>query len=133
MGDTLIDVEHYYYNDKGNLIKRTYFDDGASDEFNWDGDDVIEYKMYGNYDIHTIDSFTNFIHPHYTLPFYLSTEVAFEIRQPLFNPLWKHQPILPNYREYEADKDGYITKMIHVNSSDSLEKCITFYYRTPNQ
>lgn len=133
VGNVLKDVEHYYYDNKGNLIRHTYFDDGVSDEFYWDGEDVIECKMYGCYSSMTIDSFTNYIHPHYTLPYYLSNEVAFEIRQPLFNPLWKHQPVLPNYTEYEADADGYITKMIHKDSSDTLEKCITFYYKTPNQ
>ena len=126
----LRDVEHYFYDENGKLLKRTYFDDASQDDFRWEGDDVVEYKILDYNSSVTYDTFTKYIHPHYTLPFYLSTEVAYEIRQPLFQPLWKHQPVHPLYKEYEADKDGYLTKMIHNNSVDSLEKSITFYYRT---
>ena len=124
----LRDVEHYFYDENGKLLKRTYFDNAVSDDFRWDGDNVVEYKIMEDNSFVAFDTFTNYTHPHYTLPFYLSTEVAFEIRQPLFYPLWKHQPVHPLYKKYEADEDGYITKMTHKDSSDSLEKCITFYY-----
>ena len=132
VGNDLKDVEHYFYNDENKLIRRTYYNDAANDVFRWNGNNVVEYKILEDNTTVVFDTFTGFIHPHYTLPFYLSTEVAYEIRQPLLNPLWKYQPILPNYKEYEADEDGYITKMIHDNSSDSLERCVTFYYRTLN-
>jgi len=128
----LSDIEHYRYNEEGKLVEREYFG-GVFDTFEWNGEDAIECKMYGYYEAIRYDSFTNIIHPQYTLPFYLSTEVAFEIRQPLFNPVWKHLPLLPNYNKYESDADGYLTKMTHINSSDSLERNVTFYYRTPVQ
>ena len=132
VGNEMKDVEHYFYNDENKLIKRTYYNDAANDCFSWIGNDVVKYKILEDNTTVVLDSFTNYIHPHYTLPFYLSTEVAYEIRQPLFNPLWEHQPIHPLYKEYEADENGYITKMVHKNSTDSLESCITFYYRTAN-
>lgn len=61
-----------------------------------------------------------------TLHFYLSSEVVLEIRQPLFTPLWKHQPVLKDYVKYEADEDGYLTKMIY----DSARYWVTYYYTT---
>lgn len=128
---TLSDVEHYSYNENGKLIERMYFG-GALDFFEWDGDDVVECKMFGMYRPITIDSFVNYIHPHYTLPYYLVDEVFAEGKGVIFTPLWKHQPVWENYNQYEADEDGYITKMIHVNSSDSLERCISYYYGTYN-
>ena len=122
------------YDDEGKLIKREYFG-GVSDFFEWKGDDVVTYRMYGMYysDTIKIDTLTQYIHPQYTIPFYLASEVALEIQQPLFNPMWKHQPILHFYKRFEADDDGYVTKMIHVNSTDTLEQCVTFYYGTPNE
>lgn len=118
-------VQHYFYNEEGKLTARKY---GDLDTFRWEGDNVVECKMYGLTSPITIDTFTSFIHPHYTLPFYLSSEVAFEIRQPLFTPLWKQQPIWSNHDRYEADEDGYLTKMI----KDSANYWITYYYTTPN-
>lgn len=127
----LRDVEYYFYNGEGKIVARRYFE-GASDYFAWEGDDVVDFLMRGYYSNIVIESFTNFIHPHYTLPFYLTDEVFGEAPGPLFTPLWKHQPILNNYNKYLADEDGYITKMIHIDSSDSLERCISYYYSTPN-
>lgn len=118
-------VEHYLYSDEGKLIERKY--GGEFDTFEWVGDDVIKCKMYGMSSPITIDTFTKYIYPQYTLPFYLSSEVAFEIRRPLFTPLWKHQPLWNNYDGYEADEDGYLTKM----TQDST-LWITYYYTTPN-
>lgn len=123
-------VEHYLYNDEGKLIERRY--GTGSDTFIWIEDDVINCRMYGMNNPISIDSFTNYIYPQYTIPFYLSSEVAFEVRRPLFTPMWKHQPVWNNYNGYVADEDGYITKMIHVNSSDSLDYYISYYYITPN-
>lgn len=130
---TLKEQEYYLYNDEDKLIKREYFG-GVSDFFEWEGDDVVTYRMYGMYytDTIKIDTFTQYIHPQYTIPFYLASEVALEVQQPLFNPMWKHQPILHFYKKFEADEDGYVTKMIHVNSTDTLEQCVTFYYGVPN-
>lgn len=122
-------LEHYFYNDEGKLTKREY--GGEFDIFDWNEDDVIRCKMYGMSSPITIDSFSNYIYPQYTLPFYLANEVAFEVRQPLFTPLWKHQPIYSYYNEYQSDEDGYIIKMAHNTPSDSLKKSITFYYTTP--
>ncbi len=122
----LRDVEHYYYNDEGQLIERKY-SMADTDYFVWNGDDVVECKMYGMASPVTIDSFTNYIYPQYTLPFYLSSEVVLEIRQPLFTPLWKHQPVLKDYVKYEADEDGYLTKMIY----DSAY-WVTYYYTALN-
>ena len=119
VGNDLKDVEYYFYNEENKLIKRSYYN-GAANEMMENNTTVV------------FDTFTQYIHPHYTLPFYLSSEVAYEIRQPLFNPLWKYQPIHPLYNEYEADESGYITKLVHKNSSDSLERCISYYYKTPN-
>lgn len=132
VGNDLKDVEYYFYNEENKLIKRSYYNGAANDVFRWEGDGVVEYEMMENNTTVVFDTFTNYIHPHYTLPFYLSSEVAYEIRQPLFNPLWKYQPIHPLYKEYQADENGYITKLVHKNSSDSSERCITFYYRTAN-
>lgn len=126
--DDLRYVEYYYYDDEERLIERKYLN-GASDLFAWEGDNVVECCMMGR--DYTFDTLTDYIHPHYTLPFYLSNEVAFEIRKPLFMPLWKNQPLETYYNCFEADDDGYITKMYHDNPSDSLEKCITYYYTIP--
>lgn len=122
-------IEHYYYNDKGKLVERKYLN-GASDLFTWEGNNVVACCMMGrNYNF---DTLTDYIHPHFTLPFYLSNEVAFEVRKPLFKPLWKNQPIELYYNCYEADEDGYLTKMYHKSPYDTLEGCITYYYITPN-
>lgn len=107
----LRDVEHYCYNDEDKLIERKYLI-ADTDFFVWDGEDVVECKMYGMNTPFTIDSFTNYIYPQYTLPFYLSSQVVLETRQPLLTPLWKHQPVLKDYVKHEADEDGYLTKMI---------------------
>lgn len=122
----LRDVELYNYNEEGRLIEREYFG-GVYDSFVWEGDDVVEYKYYGMNDTFAIDSFTDYIYPQYTLPFYLASEVAFEIRKPLFSPFWKHQPVLKDYVTYEADEDGYLTKMVY----DSARYWISYYYSTP--
>ena len=121
-------IENYCYDTEGRLIERKYLE-GATDSFTWEGDNVVECCMMGrNYNF---DTLTDYIHPQYTLPFYLSNEVDFEIRTPLFLPLWKNQPLESHYNCYESDKDGYLTKMYHDSPSDSLEGCITFYYVTP--
>ena len=125
----LRDVEHYYYNEEGKLIERRYNGDYLIDTFKWDGDDAFEFQFYGMNSTFTIDSFTNYIYPQYTIPFYLSSEVAFEIRRPLFYPLWKHQPVLKNYVTYEADEDVYLTKTIY----DSATHWETYYYTTPKR
>ena len=127
----LSDIEYYFYNKDGKLIERRFFG-GAKDFFVWEGDDVVECQMFGMYRPITIDSFVNYIHPHYTLPYYLVDEVFAEGKGTVFTPIWKHQPVWSNYNGYLADEDGYITKMIHIDSSDSLEKCISYYYKTPN-
>lgn len=123
----LSDVEHYYYNEAGKLIERRYNGDYLSDTFEWVGEDVVEFKYYGMNNIFAIDSFTDCIYPQYTLPFYLASEVAFEIRQPLFSPFWKHQPVWKDNVTYEADEDGYLTKMVYDTSY-----WITYYYATPD-
>ena len=122
----LSDVERYYYNEEGKLIERRYNGDYLSDTFEWEGDDVVEYKYYGMDVTYRIDSFTDYIYPQYTLPFYLASEVAFEVRRPLFTPIWKHQPLWEYYDGYEADEDGYLIKMTHDSTL-----CITYYYATP--
>ena len=122
----LRDVEHYYYNEEGKLIERKYNGDYLSDTFEWEGDDAVEFKYYGMYNTVVIDSFSDYINPQYTLPFYLASEVAFEIRRPLFTPLWKHQPFWEYYDGYETDEDGYLIKMIHDSTL-----WITYYYAIP--
>ena len=130
----LKDVEHYFYNDNGKLIQRSYYNNLSNDIFRWKGDNVVEYDILEYDSPVAFDTFTSFIHPQYTLPFYLSNEVAFEVRLPLFSPLWKNQPVKPGCIEYCADEDGYLTKMKFENIySDSLENFITYYYRTPKQ
>ncbi|MBR3710861.1 MAG: hypothetical protein IKM99_07865 [Bacteroidales bacterium] len=128
----LNDVEHYFYNNSGKLIKRSYFKDFTTDSFIWEGDNVIEHNIMG-YGAVTIDSFTNYIHPYCNLPFYLSNEVAYEIREPLFEPLWKHQPVQRNCIEYETDEDGYITKMTFYNYDSTQTYSYNYYYITQNQ
>ncbi|MBR4391525.1 MAG: hypothetical protein IKT08_05425 [Bacteroidales bacterium] len=125
----LNDVEHYFYNDAGRLIKRSYFSDASADVFRWEGDNVVEYNMM-DYGTVTIDSFTSFLHPHSTLPYYLSNEVAYEVRQPLFDPLWEFQPVRPNCDEYEIDDDGYITKMTFHNYDSTQTYTYNYYYIT---
>lgn len=128
----LNDIEHYYYNDMGKLVKRSYWEDFAIDRFKWEGDNVVEYDIMNNGTTVTIDTFTCFFHPHSNLPFYLSNEVAFEIRRPLFDPLWKYQPVHPNCIEYKADEDGYITQMTF-NNYDSIQTyTYNYYYILPN-
>ena len=123
----LRDIEHYIYNEEGKLIERKYNGDYLSDTFEWDGDDAFEFKFYGMNSTITIGSFTDYIYPQYTLPLYLASEVGFEIRQPLFYPIWKHQPKWADSIMYEADEDGYLTKMVY----DSTRYWITYYYTTP--
>lgn len=123
----LDDVEHYYYNNNGKLVKRSYFEDTATDTFKWEGDNVIEYNIM-SYGTAIIDSFTSYIHPYYNLPFYLSNEVAYEIQEPLFEPLWKYQPVQRNCKEYEVDEEGYITKMIFYNYDSTLVYSYNYYY-----
>lgn len=127
----LSDIEYYSYDEDGKLIERKFFG-GAKDFFVWEGDDVVECQMFGMYRPISIDSFVNYIHPHYTLPYYLVDEVFAEGKGTVFTPIWKHQPVWSNYNGYLADEDGYITKLIHVDTSDSLERCISYYYKTPN-
>lgn len=124
---SLKDIEHYYYNEEGKLAERKYFGD-ATDFFKWENDDVVEYSILGHSTV-VFKTFTSYIHPHYTLPFYLSNEAAFEVRRPLFGPFWKHQPIQSNYNVYEADEDGYITKMTHKGYADSLNYYVSYYYK----
>jgi len=103
---TVVHTEHYYYDKDKKLIKRSFLF-GTNDSFRWEGDNVIEANMYGrNYEY---VQFTDYIHPHYNLPFYLSNFVAAERFEPLFVPLWKNQPISESF-EYEADEDNYVVK-----------------------
>jgi hypothetical protein len=127
----LNDVEHYFYNSNGKLVKRSYFENSTTDVFKWEGDNVTEYETMG-YSAVMIDSFTNYIHPHFTLPFYLSNEVAYEIRRPLFDPLWKNQHVLPRCKEYEIDEDSFITKMTFYNYDSTQTYTYNYYYKTPN-
>ena len=125
LNGNLKEKEYYFYNDNGKLAERTYHI-ADKDYFIWKDEDVVKCRMYGGGDI-TINAFTKYIHPQYTIPFYLASEVALEVRQPLFNPMWKHQPILKDYVQYEADDDNYLTKMIYHSNC-----WITYYYATPN-
>ena len=130
----LLDVEEYVYNEEGKLIERIYWNDlqrVAKDTFEWDGDNVTEaFMINGNY---KYEEFTEYIHPHYTLPFYLSNEVAFEVQKPLFTPLWKN--IYKNYGIIEVDGDGYLSKhIISIDEgTDSVQAYYSYYYTTPNE
>ena len=123
---TIQHVEHYSYDDDGRIIERSFFV-GAKDTFQWEGDNVLEACVMGH--DYSFVQFTEYIHPHYYLPFYLSNYVAHEAPKPLFTPLWKNQFVSSTYSEIEADKDGYITKMIHKGFADSLNYFHSFYYK----
>lgn len=120
-------VEKYSYDDDGKIIERTYLF-GTKDAFHWDNDNVVDACMLShNYNY---DRFSEYIHPHYNLPFYLSNYVANEAPMPLFTPLWKYQPIAPSFVDIEADEEGYVTKITYKTNSDSLINFQTFYYTT---
>lgn len=114
--------EYYSYDDNHRIIERKFLF-GTTDTFCWEGDNVVEACMYGvNYNF---DLFTNYIHPHHNLPFYLSNFVALEIYAPMFTPFWKFQPVNNSF-DFEADEDNYVVKA----KSKKTETFYTFYYIT---
>lgn len=121
-GNILQHTERYYYDDNHKLIKRYYLF-GTNDSFRWDGDNVVEANIFGSDYEYT--QFTDYIHPQYNLPFFLSNFVAAEISAPLFSPLWKYQPKSEFY-EYEADEDNYVVKAISKNDNNYF---YTYYYK----
>jgi hypothetical protein len=122
---SIIHVEHYQYDEEGRILERSFLF-GAKDTFHWDDDNVVDACMLShNYNY---DRFSEYIHPHYNLPFYLSNYVAHEAPMPLFTPLWKYQPIAPSFVDIEADEEGYVTKITYKTYSDSLINFHTFYY-----
>lgn len=121
---TIWHVEKYCYDNNGKIIERTYLF-GTKDIFQWDGDNVIEACiLLNNYEY---KCFTNYIHPHYNLPFYLSNYVSGEIPAPLFTPLWKYAP-QTDFFDYEVDEDNYVIKAI----AKKTDRFYTYYYKTPN-
>ena len=121
-GNILRHTEYYYYDDNKKLIKRYYLF-GTNDSFLWEGDNVVKACMYEvNYNF---DLFTDYIHPHYNLPFYLSNFVAAEVYAPMFTPFWKYQPVNNNF-DFEADEDNYVVKA----KSKKTETFYTYYYKT---
>lgn len=130
----LLDIEEYVYNEEGKLIERMYWNDVqrvAKDTFEWDGDNVVKaYMINGTYEY---KEFTKYIHPHYTLPFYLSNEVAFEVQKPLFTPLWKNIP--KDYERIEVDNDGYLSRhIISIDEeTDSVKGYYSYYYTIPSK
>ena len=119
----LLNIEEYVYNDDGKLVKRINSNGFAQDTFEWDGDNVIK---WGN---RIYEEFSDYIHPHYTLPFYLSSEIAFEIRDPLLTPFWKNIPQNEAYG-VEIDEDGYPSKRVIYKDKEIYH---SFYYTTPNK
>ena len=113
-------TERYCYDDNGRIIERTYLF-GTKDTFQWDGDNVMKACILTrDYEYST---FTNYIHPHYNLPFYLSNYVSNEAPLPLFTPLWKYMPESDVY-DYEADEDNYVIKA----KSKKTDSFHTYYY-----
>ena len=72
--------------------------------------------------------FTNFYHPHYNLPFYLSNYISSEVPAPLLKPLWKYEPF-DEAVDYEVDEDNYVSKKTWKQTGNSN----TFYYITPKK
>lgn len=122
-------TEYYYYDDNHRLINREYLL-GSTDFFQWEGDNVVKATMFER--DYEYSQFTEYIHPHFNLPFYLSNFVSLEITAPLFTPLWKYLPVYPNCKEYEYDDDSYITKMTFYNYDSTQVYTYNFYYITPD-
>lgn len=114
-------VEHYYDDDNGRMIERTYLW-GSRDTFSWEGDNVTASCMFG--DDYEYKAFTPYYHPHYALPFYLSNFVSSELPRPMFTPLWKYMPESDSF-DYEADEDHYVIK----EKSKITGSYHTFYYK----
>lgn len=115
-------VERYCYNNDGRLIERTYLF-GTKDTFQWDGDNVVKACIL--MDNFEYSGFTQYIHPHYNLPFYLSNYVSLEVPAILFKPLWKNMPVNDSY-DFEADEDNYVIKA----KSRITQSFHTYYYKT---
>lgn len=121
------DIEKYSYDEDGRLIERLYWKDIHKDEFVWNGDNVTKAVINGNEYSY---KFTNYIHPQYMIPFYISDQIFETGGRPFLTPLWKNMP--EDNCDYEIDDDNYITKRMYKdNITDTIKLFHSFYYTTP--
>ncbi len=127
--NVLQDIEKYAYNENGKLQERIYWNDEHKDKFEWTGDNVTKAVINENeYSYELID----FIHPHYTIPFYMSDQIFETGGRPLFTPLWKN--MIKDYCDYEIDENNYIVKKMYKdNATDTVRLFYSYYYTTPNE
>lgn len=124
----LKDTEYYSYDETGRLVERKYY--GGVDHFSWDGENVTSAQMI--WETVEYKGFTSYIHPEYTLPFYLSNEVSLEVHAALLKPLWKNAPQQENV-SYTTDADGYVIEERHFyfNGVENMVSVCRYEYGKP--
>lgn len=127
--NTLIDIERYIYDNEGKLLHRIYWDDMYKDDFQWNGENVVKSNING---VEYSYELTDYFHPHYMIPFYMSDQIFETGGRPLFTPLWKN--MIKDNCIYEIDQDKYITKKIYKdNTTDTVRLFYSYYYTTSNK
>ena len=109
-------TKKYSYDAQGRLISVIDNDHNIGQYFVWEGENVCEiHEDWPNGHDHYYYGFTDYIHPYYTLPYFLLSGDMYQSSE-LMTPFWKNW--YTNDLEdvfIEHDEDGYVTCSYRIN------------------
>ena len=120
--------EKYNYDLSGRLISVVDEKHNVGTRFVWNGDNVSEtYSISSGELTNSFDNFSDYIHPHYTLPYLLPDCNSYNFWH-LTEPLWKNWYNYTPDMHYDYDSEGYVICSYRINDQGEMYAITKYEY-----